>query len=1168
MSTLNRLTGRRSVVGLTRMVSALVRQRRRLALASVAIALSVGYLAGALSLLDRVSAGLDNLAAAGTENADLIIEGEVAYESALEQTRRLVPTMLTETVAAVPGVASVSPRFEEITMVLRSDGEPVVAPGLSEQPIGSNWPDDDEMSPYRFVGEGRPPGPGEVVIDERTAREAGVGVGDEVPIVGRSQPAVFTVVGIVATDQGELPEGSSLALFDTATARELFAAGDNANRIAIRVDDGADVEQVAASIRALLPGGAELVDAETGAEHRQVSLTRSFTLIRVLILGFACLALAVGMGTVANSLTLLYSERRRTMASLRLVGARPRQLLAASLIEAAMLAAAASLIGVPLGIILGWVIERALGVLGTAVPVGGAIVSPSALLTAVLIGLVATVLAAVVPAWRAGRVPPIEAVAEVAPSGPEQPWRRALNTVIASVGAAAVAVGLMALADVPMAVALGVGVGIVLLAAIVVTVPAALAHVVAAGVQVAPWSSPTLRRIGSRDARRNRARTAATTAALLIATGVVASIAVLLSSFASSVDGDVGGLVRSDLVVDSGTFTRGGLPPQLLDQLRELDGVEAVTGWQVGRVFVDGTPVRLTGVDGASLDKVMDPSWLPGSADRLTPTGIALSGPVAEQLGLSVGDSVPVLFFSGGTENMKVEGIYSGGTMLLGEAMIDRSTLVRQIPASIDLAALVTLADDSPAVIGEVEDVAAEYGVTAVLPPEQFVDRRSDLLTGFERVIQWMLLFTLVQALVGVVNTLLMSVGERRREFGLLRIAGASPRQIRSMVLNEGLSFAVVGTGLGLLFGVGAAAVAVRALGGLGLTTLSIPVLVLFATAIASVSLGVLAAVVPARWASTVPPLEAVADSGTLPLRKGSGRLSSLFRPAPPEVVTVEVPAAPTYDLGPTYEPEPTVASEPTPVDPAVPLIDPVEPTVDPTPTPTPTPTPVDPATPPPFRGTVPAQPPPAPAEPALEPPVEPLPIAARAADPAAGWLRSDRSEAEPRRDRQRNLFEPAPTTTSGGVPPLGGSRRRRPATIDPAARLRLGDVIELLDPVEARSATRMLESFARVLEPDERVEHMVQGWTGGLACLLARTDRRLLVVIDRFPDVTVEAMSSGRTRVSMFGPPGSALVSLSVLDGKRLLEITGIAGRDQARALCTGVAPRSTGPAGRDQYF
>lgn len=1124
------------------MVEALVRQRRRLVLATVAIALAVGYLAGALTLLDRVSKGLDHLAAAGAERADLIIEGEVAYESTLEQTRRLVPAGLSLSVEGIPGVAAVSPRIEEVAIILGRDGEPVVAPGLSEQPIGSNWPEDDEMSPYRFVGEGHPPRTDdEVVIDERSAEKAGIVVGDEVVVVGKGEPRRYQVVGVVTTDEGGLPPGSSLALFSTEEARSLFQMPDSDNRVAIRVEEGADPRQVADAIRAVLPGGAEIVDGATGAQHRQESITRSFTLVRVLITAFASLALIVGMITVANSLTLLYAERRRTFAALRLVGAHERQLLTAALIEAAMLAAVASLLGAPLGLILGRIIEGALGALGTSIPVGGSVVSLPAIIGAVVLGTVATILAAVIPAVRACRVAPIEAVAD-SPSAPQlRLSTRIANGLLVAVGGIALIFGLLLLGDISLLSALMTAVGIVVVLGFLALVPTALSLAVATGINLVPTRPPALAHIAARDAVRNRSRTAATTGALLLATAVVAGLAVFLSSFTASIDGDVDQLVRADLVVDSGTFTKGGLPGELIEELRELPEVKAVSGWQPGRLL--DPRLRITGLDGEDLDSLLDPGWIKGSTGMVSRQGIAIDLETAEQLGVDVGDTINVSFTSGGVEPLVVEGIYTQGSLLLGEAFLDRETILAQVPATPDIAALVTLVDDTPANVRAVDELAADFGVEAVLRPSEFVDRRSELLDGFQRVIQWMLLFTLLQALVGVVNTLLLSVGERRRAFGLLRATGASRDQITQLVLVEGLSFAVVGTLLGLMVGVGAAVVGVRALASYGINTVSFPPLVLIATAVAATGLGVAAAVLPARWASAVPPLEAVADAGgevrsrrpgerravaarliadvrTSLATLGQGRAGgpepsadtmpsgSLSDLPPPPVGVIGLPAPPILADQPAQRPRPAPPLQPEPASPPE-RVPPSEVHIEP----------------PPFRGqALPVQ------------PVE-FPEAVSPVRPVRHGVEGLPGQESP------SEFVLTPMSSVSPRPP-------RSATIDEASHLRLDDSLSLLDPATVRIAGAVIGPLARALEHDEVIQHLAQGWTKGLMCMVARTDRRIVVVVDRFPEPLVETLDVVRTEITLYGPPGTDRVSLAIVDGDRLMEVTGIRDRDQATGL------------------
>ncbi|MFN7968529.1 MAG: ABC transporter permease [Acidimicrobiales bacterium] len=859
------------------MLSALLRQRRRLLLATVAIALSVGYLAGALNLLDRVGRGLDDLAAAGSAPADLVIEGGIAYESPTEQVRRLVPASLEATVAQVPGVAVVSPRIEDTAPIVGPDGKTLVRLGLTEQPIGANFPADARLSPYEFVSGGPPTASTEVAIDRRSAAEGGVEVGDQVFVVGRAGAAPYTVSGIVSTDGGGLPPGSSLALLSTAEARVRFDRPTDDNTIDILVEPGADVAQVRSSIEALLPAGIEVVDGPTGAEHRQESVDRSFTLVRSLILGFAALALVVGMVTVGNSLTLLYAERRRTFAGLRLVGAKSRQLLFSALAEAALLALLASVLGAPLGLLLGRLIEGALGALNTSVPVAGSAVSIPALVWAVVIGTIATVVAAVVPAVRACRVPPIEAVGHGASPVPRTAAQSLLRTAIVAVVVGLAAALLVSRGEAglnPVSLGLGVAVAVMALG----STPLLLAGLVSGFVGVLPLRPPALRTIAARDVARHRSRTAATAAALILATAVVSGLAVFLSSFSHSVDGQVRDLVRADLVVDSGTFTKGGLPEDLVAQISGLEPVTAASGWQIGRGWVGARPVRMTGFDMARFGELMNPTWVGPAPGPLDESSVLVSSRLADEIGLQVGASVPVTFTSTGAENLRVAGVYRSGELLLGDMVLDRAVLSRQVPATTDIAALVALSPDDAATRAQVEELASRSGVSSVLRPDAFVERRSEVLTGFQRVIEWMLLFTLVQALIGVVNTLLLSVGERRRELGLLRASGATRRQVLRMVLGEGVALALVGTFVGLVVGLVGARLGVAALASLGVTSFAVPVGGVALVGVAAATLGVLATVAPARWASAVPPLEAVFDDGDLRSRPRRAQRPRLHR--------------------------------------------------------------------------------------------------------------------------------------------------------------------------------------------------------------------------------------------------------------------------------------------------
>lgn len=850
---------RRPGRGLGPVLATLLRERRRVLLSIVVVALGAGYLAGSLSLLGRVGAGLSTLSGKGTERADLVIEGSIAVDSPLEQVRRLVPDSLREPVARIEGVMAVVPRVDDLAIVLDRDGEPLVGLGITEQPTGANWPEVEALNPYEFVGEGRAPsGPDEVVLDQQTAEAARVGVGDRVMIATKTLPQSYEIVGIVTLGDEPLPNGSSLALFETETARALFDRGSDDNWIGIQLAPDADRGRVEEQIRLLLPPGAELSDRETFELHRETGLAKSFNLIRYLLIGFAALAVAVSAFTVANSNALVFARRRQGFALLRLIGASSRQLAAAAVIEAGAVGVVAVAIGVPLGLVIGAGIEAALDQLGTAIPLAGPAITPGVVLATLVVGVGVTTLTALLPARDASRVAPIVALtrSDAEPPGRLPPW--VAPTVALGVGAVVGAgIGLAAVGG----GGLGTGALIGALAGLfLVVVPRLLAAVVAVSTQLLVGRTAAIRSLAALGSRRARSRAAATTAALAVATLVVSGLSTLSASFVASIDSQVSETLRADLVVDSGTFTRGGLPSSLLTEIREVPGVTAVSGIRIGSAIVGTASVRISSMDGDDMFDLVDLD-VEAAPDHLDPTQILISRRLAEEQAVGVGNQVPISI-STNTKFMTVAGIFDRPFALLGEAVIDTRVLAELTPSSYDLVAMVRLDPGLAAdARSEIERIAAASGVDSVHEPEGLISERTEILRGFEQVIRWMLLFSVALAVIGVANTLQLSVNERRRELGLLRAVGGSRAQVVRLVVVEALALSVVGVVAGTILGVGLAWGAVRVLASVGLDQFRMPWGVVGGTAIAAALFGVIGAWLPARRAARSGILDAIGET-------------------------------------------------------------------------------------------------------------------------------------------------------------------------------------------------------------------------------------------------------------------------------------------------------------------
>ena len=853
-----------------------MRQRRRLALSLIAVTIGVAYLAGSLSLLHRVRSGMADQAGTSNEPADLVVEGSVASTNAVQEVRRLVPDSIIPAIKKVPGVIAVEPRLENLsTILLSSTGRPLVTLGLTTRPLGTNFPASEELNPYEFVGQGSGPvGPEQVVIDEVSAAKARVSVGETIRITAKASVSSYEVVGIVRPKRGAIPAGTSLAMFDLPSARVLFNAPVDDNAIAIKISDGTDRAAVAQAIDLILPPLAEVSTAQQYSAHREVNLEKSLAMVRYLLLGFAVLALIVSAFTVSNSLSLLFERRRTEFALLRLLGANQQQLVTGAALEAALGGLIAGAVGLVVGLGIGWAIEIALRSFDSPVPVSGAPITWWIPLLSVATGIAITVITAMQPARRAADVAPISAVTasdRLAGTSRKNPvGSRLLAGLALLIGVGGLGwilggvIGVISAATV-----------LAIVAITLVLLPPVLGSVVSRVARLLVFRPPMLRRLNESSSASSRRRVASTTAGLLLAVTVVSALVTLGSSFSASFNGGVQQAITADLVVDSATFTNGGLSAGLIPKLREIPGVTAVCGWKVGTLSVDGrTMNRAAGLDESTIFQVLSLDTVNPPPARLGQDGIALSEIAAAGIDANEGDQIPVLFENGSTSLLTVRAIYrSELRTLLGDGIVDSSVMSEKLPTSVDVLAFVNVGGKNPAATKRaISRVAASYGTTHVVKPENLLSSRADLLGGFGRVIQWMMLFTVLLAVVGVANTLQLSINDRRREIGLLRTVGATRGQVARMVLAEALALSLVGTFAGMMIGAGLAWGATKALASFGFSTFRLPVVSLAQIALVALLLGLVGAAAPLWRIVRQPSLEIAADASSAPQRFRSRR--------------------------------------------------------------------------------------------------------------------------------------------------------------------------------------------------------------------------------------------------------------------------------------------------------
>lgn len=832
-------------------IKGLLAHKLRLALTALAIVIGVTFIAGTFVLTDTLNRTFDTLFGSIYQKVDFQVRGVAQLDSGGFATRNPIPESIVPAVRAVPGVQVAEGSVTGYAQFVAKDGKAITTGGAPT--LGVSFDPDPRLSALH-VYEGKPPTtPGQVVMDRATAQKYGFTVGQRVEILFRGPTRTFTISGLAKFGTADNLAGATLAAFEIPTAQQVLGYEGTFNAINIVTSPGADRAAVERRIERILPPGVEVVTGQTVVDEATSAVGRALGIFNTALLVFGFIALFVGGFTILNTFSIIVGQRTRELALLRIVGASRRQVFRSVLGEAAIVGLVSSLIGLGLGVLAAMGLEALLKAFGVSLPSGPLVFQLRTVVVCFAVGTGVTVVAAIGPARRAVRIAPVAAIAERQGVDELSLRRRFIwGSALALIGAAVLGVGL---AQPSIAF---VGLGALLLFVGVAFLAPAVAR---------PMSSvigrPLARvfgmsgRLGRENSMRSPQRTAQTASALMIGLALVSAIAVFGASLSRSVTSSVDEAVRADLILSPPNGALAGFSNEVAPTAAAVPGVTASSTVYQGRFKFKTSVTTLTAVSTKDLAQTVNVAMTQGSTAALSAGELLLDTTVAKDNNLVVGDTVPVKFAKTGVTRMRVGGIYQVnaliGSYLVGDTFF-LSHFDNELPAAVLLKT-----DGSPGVEQQVQKALTAYPNVKIQTRAQFEQTQQQQVNQLLGIVYALLGLAVIIAMIGIVNTLMLSVFERTREIGLLRAVGMRRRQVRAMIRSESVILAVFGAVIGIVVGTAMGVALAWSLKAQGISEIVVPFSSLVVFLVLAALLGLVAASWPARRAAKLDVLSAIA---------------------------------------------------------------------------------------------------------------------------------------------------------------------------------------------------------------------------------------------------------------------------------------------------------------------
>jgi putative ABC transport system permease protein len=831
-------------------------RKARLILTSLAVILGTSFLAGTSVFSDTLNRTFDNLFSDVFKNVDAyvrstqVIEGDFGQEE-----RQRISADLVSVVEKVPGVRDASPDIQAFARIIGKDGKPIGSDGQGPPTFGSVG--EEFAGALWSTAEGKwANGPTEVVIDEASAKAGKYVLGDTVKVVAQSGSREFTLVGIASYGDVRSPGGATFALFDSVTAAEFLAKPGFIDAILVSGDGSVSDAKLSKAIQDVLPTTSK-TETLTGAEitlETQDQIGSALDFFGILLSTFSFIALGVGCFVIYNVFSISAAQRQRENALLRAIGASRKQITRAMLIEATVVGLLGSVIGLVAGIGLSAGLSALLRAVNIDIPSGGLVLSQNTVTSTIIIGLIVTVLSAILPARRAGKVPPLAAMRATALEIAE-PGRKRLYT-----GLLSIALGLAVIVAVVTGASnnyLGVGILFVFIGTIVLGPIIARPVAMFLGRPAARFRGVT-GVMARQNSARNPKRTSRTASPVLIGVALVTAVTALAASIKGQIDDVFTAQFKGDYAISTDARGFGGISPSLAVDLNKLPEIEKATGFGFLTVKIEDKGQYLTTITPKTIEGVWDIGLINATYSDLTTSDIFVSEKTAKKKNIAIGSVLQTTFGDGSTRPLKVAGFFVNdeiGNYIANSALVDGSAIIM-----FDIGVYIKTKDS----VGKAEAFTAldkavkKYGQGELLTKQEYINKQSGQVNQLLGLIYGLLMLSVIISIVGIIITLLLSVFERQRELALLRAVGMTRSQVRTTVRWESVITSLLGAVLGIILGIGLGWVIVFALKDQGLTSFKLPVGPTIVIMIMSFIVGLFAAIYPAWRATRVNILDAL----------------------------------------------------------------------------------------------------------------------------------------------------------------------------------------------------------------------------------------------------------------------------------------------------------------------